>query len=187
MQWSSRLQYNELFCRWEHKGTRSNSKKPWPHCFYLSRPVMHTWKWCGSRAVQREVEACILCVSWLLWVLILFFLFFRGFTYYKMGNLDNRIANADQLLTQDVEKFCNSVVDLYSNLSKVPNCVGSHLSNLISKIGLRTKWMWNLGCCASLITTQTLCAWQINFICDTLPLFHRWKPQALAVCTAGPL
>lgn len=49
--------------------------------------------------------------------------FFRGFTYYKMGNLDNRIANADQLLTQDVEKFCNSVVDLYSNLSKVPNFV----------------------------------------------------------------
>lgn len=45
----------------------------------------------------------------------------RGFTFYKMGNLDNRIANADQLLTQDVEKFCNSVVDLYSNLSKVPN------------------------------------------------------------------
>lgn len=43
----------------------------------------------------------------------------RGYTYYKMGNLDNRIANADQLLTQDVEKFCNSVVDLYSNLSKV--------------------------------------------------------------------
>lgn len=43
----------------------------------------------------------------------------RAFTYYKMGNLDNRIANPDQLLTQDVEKFCNSVVDLYSNLSKV--------------------------------------------------------------------
>lgn len=45
--------------------------------------------------------------------------FFRGYTYYKMGNLDNRVANADQLLTQDVEKFCNSVVDLYSNVSKV--------------------------------------------------------------------
>uniref|UniRef100_A0A8D0AMK6 ATP-binding cassette, sub-family D (ALD), member 3a n=1 Tax=Sander lucioperca TaxID=283035 RepID=A0A8D0AMK6_SANLU len=42
--------------------------------------------------------------------------YLEGFTYYKMGNLDNRIANADQLLTQDVEKFCNSVVDLYSNL-----------------------------------------------------------------------
>uniref|UniRef100_A0A8C5NFK8 ABC transporter domain-containing protein n=1 Tax=Gouania willdenowi TaxID=441366 RepID=A0A8C5NFK8_GOUWI len=45
--------------------------------------------------------------------------YLQGYTYYKMGNLDNRIANADQLLTQDVEKFCNSVVDLYSNLSKV--------------------------------------------------------------------
>lgn len=43
----------------------------------------------------------------------------RGYTYYKIGNLDNRIANPDQLLTQDVEKFSNSVVDLYSNISKV--------------------------------------------------------------------
>ncbi|XP_037783578.1 ATP-binding cassette sub-family D member 3-like [Penaeus monodon] len=42
----------------------------------------------------------------------------RGFTYYKMNNLDSRISNADQLLTQDVEKFCDSVVELYSNISK---------------------------------------------------------------------
>jgi ATP-binding cassette subfamily D (ALD) protein 3 len=41
-----------------------------------------------------------------------------GFTYYKVSNLDNRIANADQLLTQDVEKFCTSVSELYSNVSK---------------------------------------------------------------------
>lgn len=44
---------------------------------------------------------------------------FRKFTYYQMTNLDNRIANADQLLTQDVEKFCDCVAELYSNLSKV--------------------------------------------------------------------
>jgi ATP-binding cassette, subfamily D (ALD), member 3 len=43
----------------------------------------------------------------------------RGFTFYKMANLDNRIANADQLLTQDVEKLSNSIGELYSNLSKV--------------------------------------------------------------------
>lgn len=35
-----------------------------------------------------------------------------------MNNLDNRIANADQLLTQDVEKFCNSLTELYTNISK---------------------------------------------------------------------
>ena len=44
--------------------------------------------------------------------------YLKGHTYYKMSNVDNRISNADQLLTQDVEKCCNSIVDLYSNLSK---------------------------------------------------------------------
>lgn len=42
----------------------------------------------------------------------------RGFTYYKMSNLDNRISNADQLLTNDIDKFCESVTDFYSNASK---------------------------------------------------------------------
>uniref|UniRef100_A0A914L7T3 ABC transporter domain-containing protein n=1 Tax=Meloidogyne incognita TaxID=6306 RepID=A0A914L7T3_MELIC len=44
--------------------------------------------------------------------------YLNGFTFYKMANLDNRILNADQLLTQDVDRFCGGVVDLYSNLSK---------------------------------------------------------------------
>jgi len=44
--------------------------------------------------------------------------YLTGFTYYKVTNLDNRIANADQLLTQDVERFCTSVAELYSNISK---------------------------------------------------------------------
>ena len=30
----------------------------------------------------------------------IFLIFSSGFTFYKMTNLDNRIANADQLLTQ---------------------------------------------------------------------------------------
>uniref|UniRef100_A0A8C6P404 ABC transmembrane type-1 domain-containing protein n=1 Tax=Nothobranchius furzeri TaxID=105023 RepID=A0A8C6P404_NOTFU len=61
--------------------------------------------------------------------------YLQGFTYYKMGNLDNRIANADQLLTQDVEKFCNSVVDLYSNLSKVALAGVLHIYR-VGNIGL---------------------------------------------------
>ena len=36
-----------------------------------------------------------------------------------MNNLDNRIANPDQILTQDTEKFCDSVAELYLNFSKV--------------------------------------------------------------------
>lgn len=35
-----------------------------------------------------------------------------------MTNLDNRISNADQLLTNDIDKFCESVTDFYSNASK---------------------------------------------------------------------
>ncbi|XP_072234229.1 ATP-binding cassette sub-family D member 3a [Leuresthes tenuis] len=61
--------------------------------------------------------------------------YLQSFTYYKMGNLDNRIANADQLLTQDVEKFCNSVVDLYSNLSKPLLDIGLYIYKLTSAIG----------------------------------------------------
>lgn len=48
----------------------------------------------------------------------IFILFCRGFTFYKMTNLDNRISNADQLLTNDIDKFCESVTDFYSNASK---------------------------------------------------------------------
>lgn len=44
--------------------------------------------------------------------------YLTGFTYYKMSNLDNRIANADQLLTTDIDKFCDSFTDLYSNMCK---------------------------------------------------------------------
>ncbi|XP_033965112.1 ATP-binding cassette sub-family D member 3-like isoform X1 [Pseudochaenichthys georgianus] len=61
--------------------------------------------------------------------------YLQGFTYYKMGNLDNRIANPDQLLTQDVEKFCNSVVDLYSNLSKPLLDICLYIYKLTTAIG----------------------------------------------------
>eukprot|EP01112_Ceratiomyxa_fruticulosa_P016659 TRINITY_DN5070_c0_g1_i1.p1 TRINITY_DN5070_c0_g1~~TRINITY_DN5070_c0_g1_i1.p1 ORF type:complete len:656 (+),score=61.24 TRINITY_DN5070_c0_g1_i1:1521-3488(+) len=44
--------------------------------------------------------------------------YMKGFVFYRLGNLDTRIPNPDQLLTQDVEKFTNSLADMFSNLSK---------------------------------------------------------------------
>ncbi|CAK9827003.1 ATP-binding cassette sub-family D member 3 [Anthophora retusa] len=44
--------------------------------------------------------------------------YLKGFTYYKMSNLDNRIANPDQLLSTDVDRFCESCTNLYSNIAK---------------------------------------------------------------------
>uniref|UniRef100_A0A8C7HQK8 ATP-binding cassette, sub-family D (ALD), member 3b n=1 Tax=Oncorhynchus kisutch TaxID=8019 RepID=A0A8C7HQK8_ONCKI len=61
--------------------------------------------------------------------------YLQGYTYYKIGNLDNRIGNPDQLLTQDVERFCNSVVDLYSNVSKPLLDIGLYIFKLTSAIG----------------------------------------------------
>ncbi|KAL5017351.1 hypothetical protein ScPMuIL_006940 [Solemya velum] len=63
--------------------------------------------------------------------------YLKGFTYYKMSNLDNRIANVDQLLTQDVEKFCDSVAELYSNLSKPILDVILYTGKLTGSIGVQ--------------------------------------------------
>ncbi|KAJ2714364.1 ATP-binding cassette long-chain fatty acid transporter pxa2, partial [Coemansia spiralis] len=39
-------------------------------------------------------------------------------TYYAVGNLDDRIRNADQLIAADIAKFATSLAELYSNLAK---------------------------------------------------------------------
>jgi ATP-binding cassette subfamily D (ALD) long-chain fatty acid import protein len=39
-------------------------------------------------------------------------------TFYGISALDDRIKNADQLITVDVSKFSNSLAELYSNLAK---------------------------------------------------------------------
>jgi ATP-binding cassette subfamily D (ALD) long-chain fatty acid import protein len=39
-------------------------------------------------------------------------------TFYTLTALDDRIKNADQLITVDVAKFSNSLAELYSNLAK---------------------------------------------------------------------
>ncbi|RKP07988.1 ABC transporter transmembrane region 2-domain-containing protein [Thamnocephalis sphaerospora] len=39
-------------------------------------------------------------------------------TFYGISNLDDRIKNADQCVTVDTQKFCQSLAEIYSNLAK---------------------------------------------------------------------
>ncbi|OXU24813.1 ATP-binding cassette sub-family D member 3 [Nasonia vitripennis] len=64
--------------------------------------------------------------------------YLKGFTYYKMSNLDTRIANPDQLLTTDVDKFCESCTDLYSNIAKPMLDIFIYVYRLTSSLGGQT-------------------------------------------------
>ena len=44
--------------------------------------------------------------------------YLRNMHYYKICNLDNRISNPDQRLTNDAEKWSTSLANLYLNLTK---------------------------------------------------------------------
>eukprot|EP01130_Rhizamoeba_saxonica_P018228 TRINITY_DN9054_c0_g1_i1.p1 TRINITY_DN9054_c0_g1~~TRINITY_DN9054_c0_g1_i1.p1 ORF type:complete len:655 (-),score=132.24 TRINITY_DN9054_c0_g1_i1:20-1984(-) len=63
--------------------------------------------------------------------------YLQGFTYYQVSNLDNRISNPDQLLTQDVDRFCASLSDLYSNISKPLLDIVIYARKLSGAIGLQ--------------------------------------------------
>lgn len=39
-------------------------------------------------------------------------------TYYRVENLDSRLSNADQCLTEDVSRFCSTLAHLHSQVSK---------------------------------------------------------------------
>ena len=65
----------------------------------------------------------------------------RDFTYYKMNNLDNRISNPDQLLTTDVERFCSSITELYSNISKPILDIVIYVQRLAVTIGGQVRFL----------------------------------------------
>lgn len=52
-----------------------------------------------------------------------------------MTNLDTRIANPDQLLTTDIDKFCDSCTDLYSNIAKPILDISIYVYRLTSSLG----------------------------------------------------
>lgn len=61
--------------------------------------------------------------------------YLKNFTYYRVANLDNRISNADQLLTTDVDKFCDSVGELYCNTAKPLLDIGIYVHKLSMSMG----------------------------------------------------
>jgi ATP-binding cassette subfamily D (ALD) long-chain fatty acid import protein len=38
--------------------------------------------------------------------------YLEGSTFYALGNLDDRIKNADQLIVVDIQKFSNSLAEI---------------------------------------------------------------------------
>ncbi|GMF65711.1 unnamed protein product [Phytophthora lilii] len=59
----------------------------------------------------------------------------KGVVYYKVANLDSQVSNADQLLTVDVERFSNSVTELYMGLAKPLLDIGIDAAKLTSSVG----------------------------------------------------
>lgn len=44
--------------------------------------------------------------------------YLKGLVYYQISNLDSRISNPDQRLTQDIDKWATCLSNLYSNITK---------------------------------------------------------------------
>ena len=62
-------------------------------------------------------------------------LYMENNTFYKLSNIDSRVQNPEQILTQDVDKFCNGLVDLYSNVSKPLLDIVIYIFRLTSNLG----------------------------------------------------
>ncbi|KAJ3102769.1 hypothetical protein HDU97_000308 [Phlyctochytrium planicorne] len=65
-------------------------------------------------------------------------------TFYKVANLDDRVKNADQLITQDVARFCHAASELYSNLTKPILDVVIYNVQLASSVGGESLFIANI-------------------------------------------
>lgn len=65
-------------------------------------------------------------------------------TFYSLSALDDRIKNADQLITVDVSRFSNSLAELYSNLAKPTLDIMVYNYSLSRSVGGEALFMMSL-------------------------------------------
>ena len=77
--------------------------------------------------------------------------------YYKICNLDSRISNPDQRLTQDAEKWANALAAIYLNVTKPVLDIWLFSQKLAELVGwggplLVIGWYFISGCIIRLIS-----------------------------------
>ena len=86
-------------------------------------------------------------------------LYFDKQTYYRVSNLDSRLANADQCLTEDISMFTQQLAHLYSHLTKPlldVALISFTLYSLASSRGASSKIPTVLAAVVTTITASVL-------------------------------
>ncbi|KAJ8301799.1 hypothetical protein KUTeg_020786 [Tegillarca granosa] len=86
-------------------------------------------------------------------------LYFENQTYYRVSNLDGRLSNADQCLTDDINEFTQSLAHLYSHITK-PTLdvilISFTLYSFASSRGASSKYPSLLASVVLVVTAQIL-------------------------------